>query len=77
MELFVEHMSFWTHIKRLCFQTTGCRWMGLTVSKQQLEEAVARVKAADLSDNITLLFCDYRHCSHLGPFDKVCMCILP
>lgn len=51
--------------------------MGLTVSKQQLEEAVARVKAADLSDNITLLFCDYRHCSHLGPFDKVCMCILP
>ena len=41
------------------------------MSKQQLEEAVARVKAADLSDNITLLFCDYRHCSHLGPFDKV------
>ena len=55
----------------MCMQTTGCRWTGLTVSKQQLEEAVARVKAADLSDRITLLFCDYRECSDLGPFDKV------
>ncbi len=52
-------------------QTTGCRWTGLTVSKQQLEEGVARVKAADLSDRITLLFCDYRQAAHLGPFDKV------
>lgn len=41
------------------------------MSKQQLEEAVVRVKAAGLSERITLLFCDYRHCQHLGPFDKV------
>ena len=36
------------------------RWTGVTVSKEQLAEATARVKAAGLSDRITLLFCDYR-----------------
>jgi hypothetical protein len=56
-------------------QTIGCTWTGLTVSKQQLGEAVARVKAAGLSDSITLLFCDYRECIGLGPFDKVCLCV--
>ena len=44
------------------------------MSKQQLEEAVERVKAAGLSDSITLLFCDYRECPALGPFDKVLPC---
>lgn len=39
-----------------------CRWTGITVSKEQLAEATARVKAAGLSDRITLLFCDYRYC---------------
>ena len=53
-------------------QKTGCTWTGLTVSKQQLEEAVARVKAAGLSDRIQLLFCDYREGHGLGLFDKVC-----
>ena len=41
-------------------QTTGCRWTGITVSKQQLAEATARVEAAGLADRVTLLFCDYR-----------------
>ncbi len=41
-------------------QTTGCRWTGVTVSKEQLAEATARVEAAGLSDRVTLLFCDYR-----------------
>lgn len=36
------------------------RWTGITVSKEQLAEATARVKVAGLSDSITLLFCDYR-----------------
>ena len=44
----------------------------MTVSKQQLEEAVTRVKAAGLSDSIKLLFCDYREGQRLGTFDKVC-----
>lgn len=36
------------------------RWTGITVSKEQLAEATQRVKAAGLSDRVTLLFCDYR-----------------
>ena len=43
------------------------------MSKQQLEEGVARVKAAGLADSIRLLFCDYREGQALGQFDKVCL----
>jgi cyclopropane fatty-acyl-phospholipid synthase-like methyltransferase len=38
----------------------ACRVTGLTLSKEQLAEATARVAAAGLSDKVTLLFCDYR-----------------
>ena len=55
-------------------QTTGCRWTGVTVSKQQLEEAAARVEAAGLAARITLLFCDYRELP--GVYDKVPPCWL-
>ena len=60
-------------------QMTGCRLTGVTLSKQQLEEAVQRVKAAGLSESITLLFCDYREAPQLGLFDKVpgSLCRLP
>jgi cyclopropane-fatty-acyl-phospholipid synthase len=44
---------------------TGCRVTGLTLSKEQLAEATARVAAAGLGDRVTLLFCDYR-CVCLG-----------
>jgi len=40
----------------------GLRWTGLTLSKQQLEEASARVEAAGLSARVSLLLCDYRDC---------------
>ena len=50
-------------------QATGCRWTGLTISKQQLQEASERVQAAGLSHRIELVFCDYRACQ--GKFDKV------
>lgn len=39
----------------------SCRVTGLTLSKEQLAEATARVAAAGLSDKVTLLFCDYRY----------------
>ena len=52
-------------------QRTGCRVTGITVSKEQLAEAVARVKAAGLGDRVTLLFCDYRECPGAGTYDKV------
>ncbi|GFR51020.1 hypothetical protein Agub_g13347 [Astrephomene gubernaculifera] len=55
-------------------QATGCRWTGITISKEQLAEATERVAAAGLQDRITLLFCDYRDTvAALGPgsFDAV------
>lgn len=39
------------------------------MSKQQLEEATARVEQAGLAGRITLLFCDYRELP--GTYDKV------
>ncbi|MEW5297105.1 MAG: hypothetical protein WDW36_000333 [Sanguina aurantia] len=51
--------------------TIGCRVTGLTVSKEQLAEAHARVKAAGLEDKINLIFCDYRDCPGAGTYDKV------
>ena len=39
------------------------------MSKQQLEEATARVERAGLAGRITLLFCDYRELP--GTYDKV------
>lgn len=50
------------------------RVTGITVSKEQLAEATARVKAAGLSDRVTLLFCDYRECPGAGTYDKVGTC---
>ena len=35
---------------------------GLTISKEQLSEATARIKSLGLEDQVTLLFCDYRDC---------------
>ncbi|KAG2447750.1 hypothetical protein HYH02_007208 [Chlamydomonas schloesseri] len=55
-------------------QTTGCRWTGITISKEQLAEATERVAAAGLQDRITLMFCDYRDTPATlgaGSFDAV------
>ncbi|GFH08373.1 amino_oxidase domain-containing protein, partial [Haematococcus lacustris] len=52
-------------------QRTGCHVTGLTLSKEQLVEAEARVKAAGLQDSISLRFCDYRDCPGAGSFDRV------
>ena len=47
----------------------GCKVTTTTISKQQYELAVARVKAAGLQDQITLLLEDYRHLQ--GQYDKL------
>lgn len=54
--------------------TRGCQVTGLTLSKEQLAEAQARVKAAGLEEKITLLLCDYRDCPRLGSYDRVISC---
>ncbi len=50
----------WGSFAMRAASTTGCRVTGLTISKEQLAEATARVKAAGLEDRVKLLFCDYR-----------------
>jgi cyclopropane-fatty-acyl-phospholipid synthase len=47
----------------------GCKVTTTTISKQQFELAAARVKAAGLSNRITLLLEDYRHLQ--GQYDKL------
>ncbi len=58
-----------THEGSLAWRS--CRVTGLTLSKEQLEEATTRVKAAGLQDRVTLMFCDYRDCPGVGTYDKV------
>lgn len=41
---------------------------------EQLKEAQQRVKAAGLSDRITLLYCDYRELPGSGEYDAVVSC---
>lgn len=48
---------------------TGCRVTGLTLSQDQYDIAVERVKEAGLSDKITILLCDYR--TMTGQFDRI------
>ncbi|XP_044334958.1 uncharacterized protein [Triticum aestivum] len=40
---------------------TGCRYTGVTLSKEQLKYAEGKVREAGLEDLITFLLCDYRH----------------
>ncbi len=47
----------------------GCKVTTTTISKQQYDEAVLRVKAENLQDKITLLLNDYRDLD--GQFDKL------
>lgn len=47
----------------------GCRVTGLTISREQLALAAARVHAAGLSDRVDLRYCDYRDVE--GRYDAV------
>jgi cyclopropane-fatty-acyl-phospholipid synthase len=47
----------------------GCRVTTTTISRQQYEYAVERVKSAGLEDRITILFDDYRELQ--GQYDKL------
>ncbi|KAF2032489.1 cyclopropane-fatty-acyl-phospholipid synthase [Setomelanomma holmii] len=54
-------------------QRTGCKVTSLTLSIEQKELAEGRIREAGMSDNITVLLCDYRSLEipETGPFDKV------
>ncbi|MSR89128.1 MAG: DUF1365 family protein [Candidatus Margulisbacteria bacterium] len=48
---------------------TGCRVTGITLSKEQYDIAVERVKKEGLSDKISIQLCDYRKLT--GQFDRI------
>lgn len=48
---------------------TGCRYTGLTVSRQQFDLATERVRAAGLQDRADIKFCDYR--DEGGVYDRI------
>lgn len=49
----------------------GCKVLGITISKEQLVEAQARVQAAGLKHLVDLRFCDYRQLPNAQGFDRV------
>ncbi len=50
-------------------EKTGCRVTGITVSKAQYDLACQRVRAAGLTDRVTILLQDYRHTT--GVYDRI------
>jgi cyclopropane-fatty-acyl-phospholipid synthase len=62
----------WGSFAMRAVQRTGCRVTSLTLSIEQKELAEDRIRAAGMSDKITVLLCDYRSLEipETGPFDK-------
>ncbi|MCD7469753.1 hypothetical protein HAX54_008934 [Datura stramonium] len=50
---------------------TGCKYTGITLSKQQLKYAQLRVEQAGLQDQITFLLCDYRQMPNKEKYDRI------
>ncbi|XP_061356938.1 uncharacterized protein LOC133301323 [Gastrolobium bilobum] len=53
---------------------TGCKYTGITLSKEQLKFAENRVKDAGLKDHITFLLCDYRELPEKCKYDRIISC---
>ncbi|KAH1089262.1 hypothetical protein J1N35_016519 [Gossypium stocksii] len=53
---------------------TGCKYTGVTLSKEQLKFAEMRVKEAGLQDNITFQLCDYRQLPSTYKYDRIISC---
>lgn len=63
----------WGSFAMRAVQRTGCRVTSLTLSIEQKELADERIREAGMSENITVLLCDYRSLEtpETGPFDKI------
>lgn len=64
----------WGSMAMEVVKSTGCRYTGITLSKQQLELAEQRVKAAGLQDRISFKLCDYRQLPGVGVYDRILSC---
>ncbi|XP_039122010.1 LOW QUALITY PROTEIN: uncharacterized protein LOC120258614 [Dioscorea cayenensis subsp. rotundata] len=53
---------------------TGCKYTGITLSKEQLHYAQSRVKDAGLEDRITFLLCDYRQLPRSRKYNRIISC---
>lgn len=65
----LEIGSGWGGFAMRAVQQTGCRITSITLSKEQLAEATARVQAAGLSDRISFRLEDYRDTQ--GQYDGI------
>jgi len=65
----LEIGSGWGGLATYVARKTGCRVTTVTISKEQLEGARARVREAGLEDRVEVKYCDYRRIE--GQFDKV------
>jgi len=63
----------WGSFAMRAVQRTGCKVTSLTLSIEQKELAEERIREAGMSDNISVLLCDYRSLEtpESGPFDKI------
>jgi cyclopropane-fatty-acyl-phospholipid synthase len=63
----------WGSFAMRAVQRTGCKVTSLTLSIEQKELAEDRIREAGMSDNITVLLCDYRSLEPptSGAFDKI------
>ncbi|XP_050387609.1 uncharacterized protein LOC126803920 isoform X2 [Argentina anserina] len=52
----------------------GCRYTGITLSKEQLEFAEQKVKDAGLEESIKFLLCDYRTLPQKNKYDRIVSC---
>ncbi|KAJ4835354.1 hypothetical protein Tsubulata_021581 [Turnera subulata] len=50
---------------------TGCKYTGITLSKEQLNFAELKVKDAGLQDRIRFLLCDYRELPDTIKYDRI------
>ncbi|KAI4318147.1 hypothetical protein L6164_025951 [Bauhinia variegata] len=53
---------------------TGCKYTGLTLSKEQLKFAEKRVNDAGFQDHIKFLLCDYRQLPKTHKYDRIISC---
>ncbi|KAM7253007.1 hypothetical protein ACFE04_025625 [Oxalis oulophora] len=53
---------------------TGCKYTGISLSKEQLKYATAKVEEAGLQNHIKFLLCDYRQLPESHKFDRIISC---
>ncbi|KAK7268724.1 hypothetical protein RIF29_21432 [Crotalaria pallida] len=70
----LEIGSGWGSLAIEVVKRTGCKYTGITLSKEQLKLAEKRVKDAGLQDHIKFLLCDYRQLPKTYKYDRIISC---